>query len=192
MSTSESMSKSTSAAPPLALVAAIAENGVIGSGGTMPWRLPSDLKHFREVTMGKPLLMGRRTFESIGRALPGRETIVVTRDMTFAPKGGVHVAHDVETALTLARARAVATGAEKVILAGGGDLYEHLIGAVELMHLTFVEIRPQGDVFFPALDWSQWEETQRVRPPRTCEDEAAFSFVDYRRRSSTAANPTVR
>ena len=183
---------STATAPPLALVAAIAENGVIGAGGTMPWRLPSDLKHFREVTMGNPLLMGRRTFESIGRALPGRETIVVTRDPTFAPKGEVHVVHDLESALALARARAIATGAEKVILAGGGDLYEHLIGAVELMHLTFVETSPRGDVFFPAIDWSQWEETRRVRPPRACGDEAALSFVDYRRRSSAAPNPTTR
>jgi dihydrofolate reductase len=178
--------------PPLALVAAIAENGVIGSSGAMPWRLPSDLRHFRELTMGKPLLMGRRTFESIGRALPGRETIVVTRDRTFAPHAEVHVAHDTETALALARARALATGAGEVILAGGGDLYEHLIGAVELMHLTFVEISPQGDVFFPALDWSQWEETGRVRPPRAHGDEAGFCFVDFRRRGPCDANPTVR
>ncbi len=168
--------------PPLALVAAIAENGVIGAGGTMPWRLPSDLRHFREVTMGKPLLMGRRTFESIGRALPGRETVVVTRDTTFAPKAEVHIVHDIEAALAVARARASASGADEVILAGGGDLYEHLIGTVELMHLTFVEIRPQGDVFFPALDWSNWEELRRVRPPRAPGDEADFSFVDYRRR----------
>jgi dihydrofolate reductase len=172
--------------PPLALVAAIAENGVIGAGGVMPWRIPSDLKHFREVTMGKPLLMGRRTFESIGRALPGRETIVVTRDRAFAAPGGVHVVHDVETALALGRDRAFATGADTVILAGGGDLYEHLIGTVALMHLTFVEIAPRGDVFFPALDWSQWEEVRRVRPPRAEGDEAAFSFVDYRRRAPAA------
>jgi dihydrofolate reductase len=172
--------------PQLALVAAIAENGVIGAGGVMPWHLPSDLKHFREVTMGKPLLMGRRTFESIGRALPGRETIVVTRDRAFAAPGGVHVAHDVETAVALGRERALAIGAEKVILAGGGDLYEHLIGTVELMHLTFVEIAPRGDVFFPAPDWSQWEEVGRVRPPRAEGDEATFSFVDYRRRAGAA------
>lgn len=178
--------------PPLALVAAIAENGVIGAHGGIPWRLPSDLRHFREVTMGKPLLMGRRTFESIGRALPGRETIVVTRDRTFAPKAEVHVAHDIETALALASARALAAGAEEVIAAGGGDLYGYLIGEVELMHLTFVEIRPQGDVFFPALDWSQWDELRRVRPPRAPGDEAAFSFVDYRRRGSAAVIPTVR
>lgn len=169
--------------PQLALVAAIAENGVIGAGGVTPWRLPSDLRHFRDLTMGKPLLMGRRTFESIGRALPERETIVVTRDRTFAPRDRVHVAHDIESALALARARARATGAEKVILAGGGDLYEHLIGAVELMHLTFVELTPPGDVFFPAVDWSQWDEEQRLRPPRAEGDQAGFSFVDYRRRT---------
>jgi len=159
---------------------------VIGAGGVTPWRLPSDLRHFRDVTMGKPLLMGRRTFESIGRALPGRETIVVTRDLTFAPRASVHVAHDIETALALARERAAATGAAKVILAGGGDLYEHLIGAVELMHLTFVEITPPGDVYFPTVDWSQWDEERRLRPPRAEGDEAAFSFVDFRRRTRAA------
>ncbi len=173
--------------PRLALVAAIAENRVIGAGGVMPWHLPSDLRHFREVTMGNPLLMGRRTFESIGRALPGRETIVVTRDRSFTPRDRVYVAHDVEAALALARARARATGAEKVILAGGGDLYEHLIGAVELMHLTFVEIAPAGDVYFPALDWSQWDEERRLRPPRAEGDEADFSFVDFRRRARAPA-----
>jgi dihydrofolate reductase len=173
--------------PPLALVAAIAENGVIGAGGTLPWRLPSDLKHFREITMGKPLLMGRRTFESIGRALPGRETIVLTRDRAFSAPGAVHVAHDVETALKLCRERAIAIGAEAIILAGGGDLYEHLIESVELMHLTFVEIAPPGDVFFPTLDWSQWEELRRIHPPRGQNDDAACTFVDYRRRTGAAA-----
>jgi dihydrofolate reductase len=175
--------------PRLALVAAIAENGVIGAGGVTPWRLPSDLRHFRALTLGNPLLMGRRTFESIGRALPGRETIVVTRDPTFAPRAEVHIAHDVETALALARARAIATGAEKVILAGGGDLYGHLLGAVELMHLTFVEIAPAGDVYFPEIDWSQWDEESRLRPPRAEGDEAAFCFVDYRRRVPAAEPP---
>lgn len=177
--------------PELALVAAIAENGVIGAKGTMPWRLPSDLAHFRALTMGKPLLMGRRTFQSIGRALPGRETIVVTRDKSFAPGPGIHVAHEIEAGLELARARAAASGAETVILAGGGDLYELLIGAVDVMHLTFVEVAPEGDVVFPKIDWSQWEEVRRVRPPRAPGDEADFSFVDYRRRPTAEGGRVV-
>jgi dihydrofolate reductase len=104
---------------PLAIVAAIGENGVIGDGRGLPWHLPSDLKHFREITLGKPVLMGRRTLESIGRALPGRETIVVTRDPAFEPPpggirgGSIHVAHDLEAAFDLAQARAQLLGAGK-------------------------------------------------------------------------------
>jgi dihydrofolate reductase len=173
---------------PLAIVAAIAENGVIGDGRGLPWHLPSDLKHFRRITMGKPLLMGRKTFESIGRVLPGRETIVVTRDRAFDPSGGgrqtaaIHVAHELEAALALAQARAQAMGADEVILAGGGNLYESLIGRAERMHLTFVDIAPSGAVSFPDIDWSNWLEVSRVRPRPAAKDEVTFAFVDFDRR----------
>jgi dihydrofolate reductase len=172
---------------PLAIVAAIAENGVIGDGRGLPWHLPSDLQHFRKVTMGKPLLMGRKTFESIGRVLPGRETIVVTRDRTFHPSPGdgqttIHVTHDLEAALALAEARAREMGAEEIILAGGGNLYESLIGHAERMHLTFVDIAPAGAVIFPKIDWSKWLEVSRVRPRPSAKDEATFAFVDFDRR----------
>jgi dihydrofolate reductase len=173
---------------PLAIVAAIAENGVIGDGRGLPWHLPSDLKHFRRVTMGKPLLMGRKTFQSIGRALPGRETIVVTRDRAFDPSRGggqaeaIHVAHELDAALALAQARAQAMGAAEVILAGGGNLYESLIGRAERMHLTLVDIAPRGGVSFPAIDWSNWLEVSRVRPQPAAKDEATFAFVDFDRR----------
>jgi dihydrofolate reductase len=172
---------------PLAIVAAIAENGVIGDGRGLPWHLPSDLQHFRQVTMGKPLLMGRKTFDSIGRILPGRETIVVTRDRAFhpSPAGGqsaIHVAHDIEAALALAEARAREMGADEIILAGGGNLYESLIGRAERMHLTFVDIAPAGAVLFPQIDWSKWLEVSRVRPRPAAKDEATFAFVDFDRR----------
>jgi dihydrofolate reductase len=173
---------------PLAIVAAIGENGVIGDGRGLPWRLPSDLKHFREITIGKPVLMGRRTLESIGRALPGRETIVVTRDPAFEPpRGGsgdgfIHVAHDLEAALDLAQARARQLGAEEVILAGGGSLYESLIGRANRLHLTLVDLAPRGSVRFPLINWSDWLETSRVRPRPTAKDEATFAFVDFDRR----------
>ncbi|HXW72839.1 MAG TPA: dihydrofolate reductase [Methylocella sp.] len=172
---------------PLAIVAAVAENGVIGDRNGLPWHLPSDLKHFREITMGKPLLMGRKTFESIGRVLPGRETIVVTRDRSFNPAEhrhtkNVHVAHDLEAALTLAQALARAMKADEIIVAGGGHLYESLIGQAERMHLTFVDIAATGSVNFPAVDWSKWLETNRCRPKPTAKDEASFAFVDFDRR----------
>lgn len=173
---------------PLAIVAAIGENGVIGDGRGLPWRLPSDLKHFRRITMGKPLLMGRKTFESIGRALPGRETIVVTRDPGFDPSRGgppaaaVHVSHDPDAALELAQARAQAMGADEIIVAGGGTLYESLIDRAERMHLTFVDLAPRGAVRFPDIDWSHWLEVNRQRPRPTAKDEATFAFVDFERR----------
>jgi dihydrofolate reductase len=173
---------------PLAIVAAIGENGVIGDGRGLPWHLPSDLKHFRRITMGKPLLMGRKTFDSIGRVLPGRETIVVTRDRAFDPlrDGGqtnsIHVVHELEAALALAQARAQAMGAEEVILAGGGNLYESLIGLAERMYLTFVDVAPRGEVSFPEIDWSNWLEISRVRPRPSAKDEATFAFVDFDRR----------
>src|SRR6201996_6394068 len=103
---------------PLVLIAAVARNGVIGANGGLPWRLSSDLKRFKALTLGKPLVMGRKTFESIGRALPGRETIVVTRDPEFAPSG-VLVAHGLAAALDLAANRASALGADAIIIAGG-------------------------------------------------------------------------
>jgi dihydrofolate reductase len=138
--------------------------------------------------MGKPLLMGRKTFESIGRILPGRETIVVTRDRAFdASRGGgqtncIHVAYELEAALALAQARAQAMGAEEIILAGGGNLYESLIGHAERMHLTFVDVAPRGAVSFPEIDWSNWLEVSRVRPRPSAKDEATFAFVDFDRR----------
>jgi dihydrofolate reductase len=167
---------------PLAIVAAIAENGVIGSCNRMPWHIPSDLKRFRALTMGKPLLMGRKTFQSIGRALPGRETIVVTRDRDFLGPAGVHIAHEIGAALDLAQGRAFEMGASEVILAGGGDLYEYLIGHAEKLYLTFVDLAPPGEVHFPRIDWSQWQEEQRIRPQPGAKDEASFTFVDFRRR----------
>jgi dihydrofolate reductase len=170
---------------PLAIVAAIGRNGVIGAGDLLPWRLPSDLKRFRALTIGKPLLMGRKTFQSIGRALPGRETIVVTREQGFtAHAAGVHVAYHLDAALALAEARAEAMAADEIILAGGGDLYAALIDRVERMYLTLVDLSPQGDAHFPPIDAAQWSEVARVRPKPSPEDEAGFSFVELRRRNS--------
>jgi dihydrofolate reductase len=168
---------------PLAIVAAIGRNGVIGNGDQLPWRLPSDLRRFRALTLGKPLLMGRKTFQSIGRPLPGRETIVATRQRGFlAPAGGVHVAHDLDAALTLAQARAAAMGADEIIVAGGGDLYAALLPRVDRMYLTLVDLCPPGDVRFPAIDSANWIEDVRDEQPPGPGDEASFAFRVLRRR----------
>ncbi|VTZ52334.1 Dihydrofolate reductase type 3 [Methylocella tundrae] len=167
---------------PLALVAAIGQNGVIGADDRLPFRLPSDLKRFRALTWGKPLLMGRKTFESIGRPLPGRETIIVTRGLEFSvAASGVHVAYDLDEALALAQRRAEAMGADEVILAGGGDLYGALLAHVDRMYLTLVDLAPPGDVRFPHIDWSEWVERARIRPPPHPADEASFAFVEFQR-----------
>lgn len=177
---------------PLAIVAAIGENGVIGDGRGLPWHLPSDLKHFRAITLGKPLLMGRRTFESIGRALPGRETIVVSRSAGIAlPEGSrqgeaIFVVHELDAALELAQERARAMAADEIILAGGGTLYESLIGQASRMHLTFVDLAPRGSVRFPEIDWSCWQEVSRSRPRPAPKDEATFAFVDFDRRGCSS------
>jgi dihydrofolate reductase len=166
--------------PPLVLIAAIAENGVIGKANSLPWHLTSDLKRFRALTMGKPMIMGRRNFQSIGRALPGRETIVVTRDKAFAADG-VHVVHGPAEALTFAAGRAALMPADEIILAGGSELYAALMDKVDKMRITFVDLAPEGDTFFPVINWSQWVEETRVRPEKDAKDDATFSFVDYRR-----------
>ena len=165
----------------LVLVCAIARNGVIGGGNQLLWRLPSDLKRFRMLTWGKPLIMGRKTFASIGRALPGRETIVLTRDQGFCVPG-VHVAHDLASALQLGQSRAAAMGADEIILAGGAELYAALLDKVVRMHLTEVDMTPQGDAFFPAIDPAKWQETARHSPTPDPRDAATYHYVDYKRR----------
>jgi dihydrofolate reductase len=146
---------------PLTIVAAVAKNSVIGGGNKLLWHLPSDLKHYREATWGKPMIMGRKTYESIGRPLPGRETIVVTRDARFTAPEGVHIVSTIEAALACAQERALAMGADEIILAGGGELYRALLDRVDRLRMTFVDLEPEGDAFFPQIDWSQWREIRR-------------------------------
>ena len=163
---------------PLALVAAVARNGVIGGDNRLLWKLRSDMHHFRAITMGKPLLMGRRTWDSIGRPLPGRETIVVTRDRQFQPEGA-EIAHDIEKALELAQISAARLNADEVIVAGGGELYAQLIGRCATLHLTEVNLAPQGDAVFPPLEPGLWREIHREHHEAGPGDEVDFDFVDY-------------
>jgi dihydrofolate reductase len=166
---------------PLVLVAAVARNGVIGGNNQLPWRLSSDLKRFKTLTMGKPLVMGRKTFQSIGRLLPGRDTIVVSRDKTFAPEGAF-AAHGLEVALALAATRAEATGADAIVIAGGGEIFAQTIGRANRLFITEVALEPAGEVRFPAIDPKDWREVRREPGQRGPRDEADFAFVDYERR----------
>jgi len=166
---------------PLVLVAAVARNRVIGANGGLPWRLSSDLKRFRALTWGKPLLIGRKTFDSIGRALPGRDTIVVTRDETFAWPG-VFVAHDLDAGLDLAIARARALGADEIIIGGGGEIYAQTIARARRLFITEVALDADGEARFPAINPDQWREVRREQGLRGPRDEADFAFVEYDRR----------
>jgi len=165
---------------PLLIVAAVARNRVIGADNRLLWRLSSDLKRFKALTLGKPLVMGRKTFQAIGRPLPGRETIVVTRDPGFRADG-VLVAHGLEAALALAEARAAAMGADAIVIAGGGELYAQTLSRADRLALTEVALAPDGDAVFPAVDPALWREVRREPGVRGPNDEADFAFVDYER-----------
>jgi dihydrofolate reductase len=163
---------------PLAIIAAVARNGVIGGNNQLLWKLRSDMHHFRAITMGKPMIMGRRTWDSIGRPLPGRETIVVTRESAFqAP--GAHVAHDLDGAIALGQEVAERLKAPEIMVAGGGELYGLLLDQCAALHITQVDLAPEGDAYFPAIDPARWREAARVAHDPGPGDEAGFSFVDY-------------
>jgi dihydrofolate reductase len=166
---------------PLVLVAAVARNGIIGANGGLPWRLSSDLKHFKALTWGKPLVMGRKTFESIGRPLPGRETIVVTRDPMFAPSGAL-VAPNLDAGLDLAAGRAYAMGADEIIIGGGGEIYTQTIARATRLFITEVGLDAEGEARFPTIDPHTWRETGRETVERGPRDDADFAFASYSRR----------
>lgn len=139
---------------PLALVVAAAENGVIGRGNRLPWHLPADLRHFKSVTMGKPMLMGRRTFESIGKALPGRRSLVLSRNASFAAPG-------VERVASMEEALALTTDAAELAVIGGADVFRLCLPRAARIYFTRVHTSIAGDTRFPGLDWSEWRCTER-------------------------------
>lgn len=166
---------------PLILVVAMAENGVIGRDNRLLWRLKTDLGRFRRLTMGKPMIMGRKTFQSIGKPLPGRETIVLTRDMGFAAEG-VHVVHTWEAAATKGQDLADRMEADAVAVAGGAEIYDLALPHVQTLFLTEVHTAPLGDAVFPSFDRSQFRETRREDHPKGPDDEHPFTFIDLERR----------
>ena len=149
------------------LIAAVARNGVIGNGPDIPWHLPEDFTYFKRTTMGHVLVMGRLTFESIGRSLPGRRTIVVTRNRYWQQA-------DVEVAHSFAEALALAGPADEVFVCGGGEIYAEAMPWAHRLLITEVDQSPEGDVRFPEIDPSQWREVAR-------EDREGFSWVTYER-----------
>lgn len=172
---------SAAGGPVLTLVVAVAENGVIGRGEELPWHISGDLKRFRAITWGKPILMGRRTFQSIGRPLPGRTSVVITRDAGFVAPDGVIVVPSLEAALAAGAAEAARLGVDEMAVVGGAQIYAQALPLAQRLRLTQVHGRPDGDVHFPPFEPADWRETYREGPLQGEKDEFAFSFVDYDR-----------
>jgi dihydrofolate reductase len=181
----------------LVLIVAVAENGVIGRDNQLPWRLKSDMRHFRARTMGKPVVMGRRTFQSLGRQLTGRTVIVVTRDREFAAPGVV-AASSLAAALAAARGDALRRAADAVMVAGGGEIYAAAMPLADCIEMTLVHARPEGDTLFPTIDPEVWREVERIEHPAGPHDSADFAFVRFKRhnmrqseRTTTHAAPAI-
>ena len=173
------------------IVAAVSANGVIGRGNKLPWRLKSDMQHFRNLTLGKPVVMGRKTFLSIGKPLIGRTTIVVSRDPNFAAPGIV-VAPSLVAAVAAARGDALRRNAGAIIVAGGAEIYAQALPLASHLAITLIDKHIEGDAHFPSIDPSVWREIARERHGATAEDEAAFAFVAYERAEPAAAARTER
>lgn len=161
-------------------VVAVAMNGVIGLEDELPWRLPSDLKRFKQITMGKPVVMGRKTWESIGRPLSGRANIVVTRSSDFSVKG-VRVASSIDGAMELAHSLALDMGADEICIIGGGEIYRQTLPATSRIYLTRVMTEMAGDTYYPELDMDEWEEVAREHHIEGPNDTADFDLITLER-----------
>jgi dihydrofolate reductase len=160
----------------IAFAVAVAQNGVIGAGGGLPWRLPTDLKHFRKTTMGKPIVMGRKTYASLGKPLDGRDNIVITRDRSFnAP--GVHVVFTVEEAMALGRKLAALGGVDEVVVIGGAEIFRATLAAAGRVYLTLVHGRPEGDTHLDPFDPAIWAQTAREPMPQGPGDQYPAEFI---------------
>jgi dihydrofolate reductase len=177
---------------PLVLIAAVAENGVIGRANQLPWRLKSDMQHFRSVTMGHPVVLGRKTFQSLLKPLKGRTTIVVTRDRTFLAPGAI-VAASLTAALAAARGDALRRGADAIMVAGGAEIYAQAMPVAERLVITLVHDRPVGDAVFPAVDRSVWRELDRAEHPPGPDDSAGYAQIQFERidRASPSHAPAI-
>lgn len=165
----------------LSIVVAMAQNNVIGHAGGLPWHLSSDLKRFKALTLGKPILMGRKCYESIGRPLPGRPNIVLSHALDFAPPG-VIIAHSLEAGLERARIEAKRLAINEIAIIGGGVVYELTLPMVDVLYVTHIDAPIEGDTFFPYIDPGIWQPVETQRVPAGERDEYPSVFVVYKRR----------
>jgi dihydrofolate reductase len=160
--------------PLISLIAAVANNGVIGVDNSLPWRMPADLQHFKSITMGKPMIMGRRTWESLPGPLPGRRHIVITRNRDYRADG-CDIVHSLDEALK------VVADVPEVMIVGGGGLYRQMLPRAERLYLTRVDVDLAGDTFFPEIDWSEWREVSRDSHPADQRNQFAYTFIVMKR-----------
>ncbi|WP_208620177.1 dihydrofolate reductase [Brucella grignonensis] len=167
--------------PIVSIIVAAAENGVIGRDNDMPWKLSTDLKRFKALTLGKPVIMGRRTWESIGRPLPGRPNIVVTRDAAFTAEG-VQVVGSLEDAIDLGRRLAAELNVDEVCIIGGGNIYAQGLPLADVVHLTRVLATIDGDTYFPDIDSEVWQAVSVENVPAGEKDSHPTCYIRYERR----------
>jgi dihydrofolate reductase len=169
--------------PRISLIAAVARNNVIGADQDIPWRIPSDFAWFKRQTMGKPMIMGRKQFETFPKPLPGRPHIVVTRSTDYAAEG-VHVVHTIDDAVKLAERLAAESQVDEIMVIGGGNLYAQAIAQADRLYISHVDLAPEGDVVFPVIDPSVWRlvETPDVTP--SDKDSAAYRICIYERQDA--------
>lgn len=164
----------------LAVIVAAADNGVIGRNNALPWHLPEDLRYFKRVTMGKPIVMGRKTFESIGRPLPGRTNIVISRQPGYSAEG-VTVVSTLEEAIAVAEDIALIDGVSELMVIGGAEIYRAALARATRLYLTQVHAEVEGDVYLPEVDWSAWREVCRENWPASDSNPYSYSFVVFER-----------
>lgn len=172
----------------IVLVAAVADNGVIGRAGGLPWRLRSDMRHFRRLTIGKPVVMGRKTFLSIGKPLPERTNIVISRDPACTIAGAV-VAPNVDAALTIARADALRRNCDAIMVIGGADVYAQILARADRLEITRVHAEPAGDARFPSISSVAWKEVARAEGSAGPDDDASFTMLTYERAGGSLYEP---
>ncbi|UDL04314.1 type 3 dihydrofolate reductase [Marinobacter sp. CA1] len=164
-----------------ALIVAMARNRVIGRNNALPWYLPGDLRYFKQATMGKPIIMGRKTWESIGRPLPGRLNVVISRNPQWSAPEGIPTVRSLAEALVKAEAQAELEGGDEVMVIGGGQIYAEALPQVDRMYITQVHADVEGDAWFPEVDWDQWEEIGREDFSASDNNPYDYSFVVYQR-----------
>ncbi|MEI2296491.1 dihydrofolate reductase [Ensifer sp. MJa1] len=177
------MTDTKSAAPRISIVVAVAANGVIGRDGDLPWRLSTDLKRFKALTIGKPVIMGRKTWASLGRPLPGRANIVITRNADFVAEGA-SVVPSLDAAIALANREAAVAGADEICVIGGGEIYRQAIALADILHVTEVQAEVEGDTRFPDIDPQVFEKVFEEDLPQGERDSHGMHFVTFRRRAT--------